>query len=238
MKELITFENVEIGFKETLFTIPKLNLETGKLYSLIGRNAAGKSTFFQSLLGIIPFKSGKINLNQIEISSISALEKAKLIAFVASKFDGVQHLSGLEYVLLGRSPYTNFLGKTSEKDLEIVKSIFQDLQITHLEQKETLKMSDGERQILSIAKALAQESKVILLDEPSAFLDYSNRIKVLSLLKQIAFEKDICIIQSSHDLEICLEYSTDFLIIDSKNRELILTENSNLKKDFLIETAF
>jgi iron complex transport system ATP-binding protein len=238
MKELITFENTEIGFKETLFTIPKLNLERGKLYSLIGKNAAGKSTFFQSLLGIIPFKSGKININQIEISSISALEKAKLFAFVASKFDGVQHLSGLEYVLLGRSPYTNFLGKTSENDLEIVKSIFQNLQITHLEQKETLKMSDGERQILSIAKALAQESKVILLDEPSAFLDYSNRIKVLSLLKQIAFEKDICIVQSSHDLEICLEYSTDFLIINSKNSELILTKNSNLKKEFLIQIGF
>lgn len=235
---MLKFKQTSVGHKENLFSIPKMELEFGKLYSLIGKNGSGKSTFFQSLLGLTRFLSGEVILNQQQILSINQIEKAKLIAFVPSKFEGVQHLSGREYVLLGRAPYTNFLGKLSQQDYQVVDSIIDELNIRDLAEKDTLKMSDGERQILSITKALAQESKIILLDEPSAFLDYANRIKVISLLKKIALKKNICIIQSSHDLELCLEYSSDFLIINPKTRELVLKENQNLTKNDLIVAAF
>ncbi|MES2589094.1 MAG: ABC transporter ATP-binding protein [Bacteroidota bacterium] len=235
---MLSFKDTEIGFKEKLFTIPTLELENGKIYSLIGKNGSGKSTFFQSLLGLTPFLSGKIRFDNLDLSTINQLEKAKLIAFVASKFDGVQHLSGRDYILMGRSPYTNFLGKHTENDFQLVDLIIQELKIEHLAQKDTLKMSDGERQILSIAKALAQECKIILLDEPSAFLDYANRIKVLTLLNSIVKEKNMCVIQSSHDLELCLEYSSSFLVIDNKSKVLIELENKLLRKEKLIDLAF
>ncbi len=235
---MLELKNIEIGYSSPLIRIENLQLKQGEVYSLVGKNGSGKSTFFKSILGSLSILSGEIEVENRKLSELKQLEKSKIIAFVASKFDGVQHLTGLDYVLLGRSPYTNFLGSYSEKDYSLVNQIFEELNCSHLAKIDTLKMSDGERQIVSIAKALAQETKLILLDEPSAFLDYSNRKKVMLLLNKIAEEREVCIIQSTHDLDLCFEFQNNFLILEEKSKSMILKEKNRITKRELIDIAF
>lgn len=232
----ITAKHIEIGFSETLFACESITLEAGKCYSLIGKNGSGKSTFMQTLLGHIPLRNGQLFLDNRPIETIKPAEQAKLIAFVASKFDGVQHLSVREYITLGRAPYTNFLGKTTQKDTEKVLEIIELLSIEKLANKDTTEISDGERQIVSIARALAQETPIILLDEPTAFLDYANRLHVLKILRKIAHEQQTCIIQSSHDLELCMTYSDALLLVNPIAKKL--EEIAPTDKQAILKIAF
>jgi len=232
----ITAKNIEIGFSETLFTCESIVLEAGKCYSLIGKNGSGKSTLMQTLLGHIPLRNGQLFLDNRPIETIKPAKQAKLIAFVASKFDGVQHLSVREYITLGRAPYTNFLGKTTQKDNEKVQEIIELLSIQKLAYKDTTEISDGERQIVSIARALAQETPIILLDEPTAFLDYANRLHVLKILRKIAHEQQTCIIQSSHDLELCMTYSDELLLLNPIAKTLEKHPSNN--KNSILKIAF
>jgi iron complex transport system ATP-binding protein len=233
---MLHFQEVHIGRNETLFSIGELQLQRGKLYALVGSNGCGKSTFLKTTLGQLnPFK-GKIYHEEKSIHSFSNQEIAKRIAFVSSKFDGVQHLSGIEYIALGRAPYTNFLGKLTSHDKEIISSVIDELKIAHLSNKDTLQMSDGERQILSIARALVQKTPFILMDEPTSFLDYSNRVHVYSLLQEIVTNRDVCILHSTHDIDMALNFVDTFLIVEKENKQLI--ELQKAQKESIIQLAF
>lgn len=233
---MLHFQNIAIGYDKELFSIPQLTLNSGKLITLIGKNGAGKSTLFQSLLKNISPIKGSVLLENQRLAEIKSI--AQKIAFVPSKFEGIQHLSVYDFIALARAPYTNFLGRLNEHDHSHIQEAIALLEIEHLSSKDTCELSDGERQIASIAKALVQETKIILLDEPSAFLDYQNKIKVLALLQKIAQEKDKCIIQSSHDLDLSLVYSDAFLIIDSVKKTLEYFDQKEISKAEILKIAF
>lgn len=233
---MVEFEHIEIGYKTPLLRVDQLKLEEGSLYSLIGKNGVGKSTFLQSILNLTAPLSGKIRINGVNTQSCSPKALAGLVAFVPSKFDGVQHLSAEDYVLMGRAPYTSFTGRYSDQDKRVVDEVFRQMNIGHLRHKETLKMSDGERQIASIAKALVQQTPLILLDEPTAFLDYSNRMSILSLLKEIAVTNKKCILQSSHDLDLCIDYSDTLLVVSDE--VIYRHDRDSFDKEALIRQAY
>jgi iron complex transport system ATP-binding protein len=209
---MIQFSQTEIGYKKTLLKIDSLDLQQRKVYALVGRNGVGKSTLLQSMSKLLPLISGDIRYEDISLKNLSRNQMARLVAFVESKFDGVEYLSVLDYLMLGRTPYTSLTGKLSETDKEIVNEISNELQITHLLEKSTFQISDGERQICSVARALIQETPIILMDEPTAFLDFINRQKLLELLIKIASIKQKCIVLSTHDIDLCLENQLTFLI--------------------------
>lgn len=235
---MIQLKNIEIGYHSALLTIENLVLETGKFYAIIGKNGIGKTTFIHTVLGLIPTIKGEIDINGQNIHQISANQRAKLVTHVPSKFEGVQHLSTRDFIAMGRAPYTNFLGKLAEEDWKLVDEISAELGIESFLQKDTSELSDGERQIASIAKALVQKTPVIVLDEPTAFLDYANRMSVQKLLQKIAKNTNVCIIQSSHDLELCLEFADEMLIVEPNKKTIVPINRANCSKEKVIEIAF
>jgi iron complex transport system ATP-binding protein len=228
---MISLKDIHIGFHDSLFKVNELNLERGKIYTLIGKNGVGKSTFLKSLAESIQFFKGEIEWD-------SSLPKEQRIAFVSSKFDGVENLSTYDYISLGRSPYTNIFGKLATSDHLFIEGIINLLSINHLINKETIKLSDGQRQIVSIARALTQNTELIILDEPTAFLDYENKIQINDILSKIAKQRNCCVIQSSHDLDISIEHSDFLLIVNSVKKELEVFSKNEIEKNQLIKTAF
>ncbi len=226
---MINLFNIQIGFKSKLFSIDELCLERGKLYTLIGKNGIGKSTFLKTIAEIIQPLEGKINWE-------SNLPKEQRIAFVSSKFDGVENLNTYDYISLGRAPYTNLFGKLNQEDKTIINESIDLLNLSHLNSKETIKLSDGERQIASIGRAITQNTELIILDEPTAFLDYENKVKIINLLSKIAKERNCCIIHSSHDIELSTEFS-DFILIIQEEKLNQLTSKQTTKSE-VIKLAF
>lgn len=235
---MIDLNEIEIGYKKRLFSIESIQLLKGKVYSLIGANGAGKTTFLRSLQGNIAPIKGQILINNTEVKFFDRVKLSQTIAFVNSKFDGVDYLRVSDYVGLGRTPYTNALGRLSEIDLKIVENSLTELNIKHLSNYFTTKLSDGERQLAAIARAISQETDIIILDEPTAFLDYANRKLVMKEMRKIATDLQKCIIISSHDLDLCIESETEILVINKKSKTLDHFIANSLSKEKLIEIGF
>ena len=217
---MLEFEDIQIGYKEALFRIPNMKLDVGQLVTLIGPNGSGKTTLLNTVLGLHQPISGKLMFNGDALSTISKLEKTRLLSHVASKFDGVNYLSVYDLIAMGRAPYTNKLNILSKEDRLVIERVINQLDLSAIATKSTTEISDGERQIAMIGKAMAQETQIIILDEPTAFLDYNNRRKVLRLLKTIAHDQQKMILLTSHDLELCFEYSDLILGVHEGDRVL------------------
>jgi iron complex transport system ATP-binding protein len=231
---MIAFEDICVGYDKELFRVDNMQLETGTVYALVGSNGSGKSTFFKSLLGQIPFLSGKVLLNNEELSFNNPVERSKLLAFVESSFSGVEFLTVEDLILLGRTPYIGSIGRYSESDRAVLEETIQLFELEAFRKLATDKLSDGERQIVAIARAIAQETQVILLDEPTAFLDYGNKKRILDLLISIAKEKNKTIILSTHDIDLSLEAKeAQMLLINKQDRRMKLCDQYITKGSIL-----
>ncbi|HEX8548318.1 MAG TPA: ABC transporter ATP-binding protein [Cytophagaceae bacterium] len=209
MKPSINTTSLTIGYgrgktqKEILSNL-ELNLYPGELTALIGANGTGKSTLLKTLSGNLHKLAGSIVFGDRPIESFSKLELAQYRSIVTTERHEIDHLTVLDLVSMGRHPYTSWMGKLSEIDLDAVERSIRVTGLTQLQDKEISKLSDGERQKAFVARALAQSTKVIILDEPTAFLDLPNKIQLMSLLKKIANEEGKSILVSTHDLDIAL----------------------------------
>jgi len=235
---MIQLQNIDIGFHEKLFEIENLSLEKGSVYVLIGANGKGKTTLLKTLIGEEKPLKGDVIINKKRLKEMSRLDKSKYLSFVGSKQQDVDFLKVNEYVSLGRVPYTNLLGSKTLNDIEKVKVALETLEINHLQDKFTNELSDGEKQLAAIAKAIAQETDIIILDEPTAFLDYANRVLVLNLLKEIAVSLNKVVLFSSHDIDTVIEQEVKLLIIDKANKELKSFIPNLLSKEDVIRMAF
>ena len=233
---MIRIENAHIGYSAPIVTSELLDLKQGEVFVLVGRNGAGKSTFLKTLTRETPLLAGSITVDNMLLNDLHRADFPKYISFVSAHFPPIDFLKVEEYIGLGRSPYTNFIGKLTEVDIDTVNNVVDQLGIQHLVGRFTSELSDGEKQLVAIAKAIAQESKCILLDEPTAFLDYSNKIHVIDVLTKVARELNKCIIFSSHDLELCLDKIAHFLVINDQTRQLEILTSPDRKT--LISQAF
>lgn len=209
---MIQLTNVIIGHQSALLSAEDLKLSSGNIYALIGRNGIGKSTFIQTISGVLNPLAGEISIDGKSISGFNMKAIAETISLVDTRFEGVEYLKVKDYLALGRAPYTDAFGRLDSKDWQIVEEVASDLSIQHLLEKYTDQISDGERQLCSVGRAFVQETPVILLDEPTAFLDYINRKNLLELLVRLATDKNKCIVLSTHDLDLCLDESVPFLL--------------------------
>jgi len=234
---MISTKNLHIGYSQALLTVEDLALEKGQLYFLIGRNGSGKSTFLKTIVGEISSFSGEILVDDKRISELSYKDIPKTVAFVTTHFPLTDYLTAEEYVRLARTPYTGHFGRISSKDQELIDQAFEILNINYLKQRFTSELSDGEKQMVSIAKVITQETPIIILDEPTAFLDYTNKQSVIDLLKNISRTMEKCIIMSSHDIDMSIAAKCPFLAINSIQKK-ITQVSLPTTKDIIIEIAF
>lgn len=212
---MIQLEHIAVGYKDVLLSSAFIELQAGQVYALIGRNGIGKSTLLQSLTGMVPLKNGTVRLLNESLAELSKLELVKRVAVVESRFEGLEYLKVKDYIALGRTPHTDAFGRLTSKDLKVIHEMADALGILELMDKFTNQISDGERQLCAVARAFVQETPIIILDEPTAFLDYLNRKKLLNLLVQLAKEQYKCILLSTHDLELCIQEKVPMLLASS-----------------------
>lgn len=208
--ETIQLINLGIGYmtKHGVRTVAEgINgtIRKGELTCLLGANGVGKSTLLRTLSAFQPMTAGEVLIEGHDMTSFSDKEMSRLIGVVLTEKPDVRNMRVRELVSLGRSPYTGFWGTYSKADLKIVDEAISLVGIDTLSRRMVHTLSDGERQKVMIAKALAQQTPVIYLDEPTAFLDYPSKVEVLQLLRRISREAGRTIFLSTHDVELALQ---------------------------------
>ena len=192
-------------------------INSGELTCLLGANGVGKSTLLRTLSAFQPKLSGEIRIQGKEIGSYTDKQLSKVISVVLTEKCDIRNMTSVELIGLGRSPYTGFWGTLSKEDKEVVDHAINLVGISHLAHRMVHTLSDGERQKVMIAKALSQETPVIFLDEPTAFLDFPSKVEMMQLLHQLSRQTDKTIFLSTHDLELALQIADKIWLMDKVN---------------------
>lgn len=210
---VISLSQLSVGYSLSHPVISDINLElrSGQLACLIGENGIGKSTLLKTLTGFLPKLKGSLLLGDRDIESFSQRELARQVSIVLTQKPDVQNLTIEEIIGLGRSPYTGFFGRLRAEDRKVVDDAIATMGIEKLRGRMIQTLSDGERQKVMIAKALAQETPIILLDEPTAFLDFPSKAETFQSLQRMAHERDKLILLSTHDLELAVRFADSLL---------------------------
>ena len=224
MNTILQARDLTIGYQRGRHITPiamhlNTSLNAGELVCLIGANGIGKSTLMRTLAGMQPALAGDIRLNGTPLNDFSALELAQQISLVLTERLDVGMLTGHELVALGRHPYTDWLGTLREEDKAAIQRAIHAVGGEVLAQRAFNELSDGERQKILIARALAQETVLMILDEPTAFLDVPRRAEIMHMLKQLAHNTGRAILLSTHDLELALR-TADRVWLFSADRRL------------------
>ena len=236
--EILKTSSLSIGYdSKTIASDINVTLSEGDIIALVGPNGAGKSTLFKTFSTHIKPVGGKIELFGKDLHSYSPKERAKLLGIVLTERPDDMFLKVFDVVAAGRYPYTGMFGKLNENDEKEIKVSLELVGVNHLADRVFNTLSDGEKQKVMIAKAIAQNTPIIMLDEPTAFLDYPSKIELFSLLKKLAKEQKKAILFSSHDLELLLRY-TDNLWIMAKNKPFVAGHSSELLKNDVIKNYF
>ncbi len=238
---MISLQNLTVGYGEkAILSDINQTLEPGRLVCLLGSNGVGKSTILRTLAGFLQPLAGKVLLDGKDLSSLSLSQRSKTVSIVLTERVEVPYMKVADLVGMGRSPYTGFFGKFTKEDKQIVGEAIEMVGISSLAERTIDTLSDGERQKAMLAKALAQQTPIILLDEPTAFLDFHAKISTLRLMQKLAHETDKIILMSTHDVEMALRLSDLLWIVqDSKiqtGTTASLTE-SGILRQFLGDEA-
>lgn len=238
MKEVITTDNLSIGYgKKSIISGINVSLRRGEVTALLGANGIGKSTLLKTLFGELKPIGGHVSLLGQDINNYSAKQLARTVALVSTDRVNAGGLIAEELVALGRQPYTGLFGRLNEEDHRIVNESMECVGISHKRRSYVANLSDGERQKVMIARALAQRTPIIILDEPFSFLDAAGRIEIFSLLSQISTNNNIAILLSSHDISQAIRIAQCLWIINNEH-ELNVSSPEEAVNSGLIDHIF
>nr|WP_255447783.1 ABC transporter ATP-binding protein [Ancylomarina sp. 16SWW S1-10-2] len=214
-----------------------LTIRRGELVCLLGPNGSGKSTLMRTIAGLQSPLKGRTLVEGIPIKERNFSEIARLLSIVLTERLQVGNLSVYHIVSLGRHPYTSWMGRLSDKDESMIRWALEQVGLWQYANKFINQLSDGERQRVMIAKALAQDTPLIMLDEPTAHLDLPNRVEIMHLLRSLAKETDKAILLSTHELDLALQ-AADIIWLMSKNNDLKIGAPEDLVLSGSIENTF
>ena len=217
-KIILQATNLSIGYtskkaQHIIASNINLSLEKGKLIALIGANGIGKSTLLRTLTGIQKPLSGTVSLNEKNIHELDSLTLAQNLSVVLTEKLPPSNLTVWELIALGRQPYTNWIGKLTDEDIAKVNEAIELTQISHLATKKHFEISDGQLQKVLMARALAQDTPLIILDEPTTHLDLLHKVSLFKLLKKLTQETQKCILFSTHDIDMAIQLSDNMIIM-------------------------
>ncbi len=214
---MIELKNIAIGYTSKLIEVNEMTLRPGEIKALIGANGKGKTTLLRTLTNQIPALKGTISIDDVPIALMERNNISRRIAFIGPGFKGVEGLCVFEYILLGRTPYLNQFGTISEDDKTICLEALRVAGIEALKDRITSQLSDGQLQLASIARAIAQNTPYIIMDEPTTFLDYRNREIIFNLLIKLS-EDGKGILFSTHELEFVSKRDIPVIAITNEDQ--------------------
>lgn len=228
-------ENLTIGYQsKKAQTIVASNIdiaiEKGKLVTILGKNGIGKSTLLRTISKVQEPLNGSVFINKKNIKSYANKELSSALSLVLTERLPESQITVFELVALGRQPYTNWIDKLSDLDLEKIHWAIEQTEIQHLKEKFFYELSDGQLQRVLIARALAQDTDIIILDEPTAHLDLHHTIKIFSLLKKLVDETSKTILMSSHEVNLCIQFANE-IILFTDDKVHIGTPDQLIKQD-------
>ncbi|PZD77884.1 ABC transporter ATP-binding protein [Mesonia sp. K7] len=236
-KHILTTKNLSIGYeKKQLAQDVCLQLETGKLIAVIGKNGEGKSTFLKTIMREISALSGKIYLESKNLDDYDVKDLATQMAIVLTKTSFSKNLSVFEFIAFARQPYTNWIGKLTPTDQQKIEEAISLLEIEDIVQKHLFELSDGQLQKTQLARAVAQDTPIILLDEPTSHLDIYHKAFVFKLLKKLTSKFNKTIVFATHEIELALQICDQILLVDHQKIEAFSPEN--LIASHQLETLF
>ncbi len=219
---ILEVRNLDIGYtakggNSIIAQGMNFSLSEGELVGLVGANGIGKSTLLRTLTGMQKALKGAVSINGKPLESYSSFQLATLLSVVLTEPPATKNLSVKELVSLGRQPYTNWIGSLSPKDKEKVEFALEATETTVLADRKCYELSDGQMQRVSIARALAQDTPIIILDEPTTHLDLYHRAYILKLLKNLATETRKTILFSTHEIDLAIQLA-DKMIVMAKDQ--------------------
>jgi iron complex transport system ATP-binding protein len=213
---MIQLSNISLAFGErTLIEGASTHFECGEMVALLGRNGTGKSTLLRAIAKLGEVAKGDIIVDGKAISDIDIRTFARLVAFVNTERIDIDSMRAYDLVAIGRSPYTDWMGRLTKEDRAIIERSMQITGVDKFADRMVETLSDGECQRVMIARALAQDTPVILLDEPTAFLDLPNRYELCTLLSRLAHDEGKLIVFSTHELDIALTLADSIALVDT-----------------------
>ncbi len=238
---ILKTKDLSIGYtskksKTVVASSINIELKKGTLVGLIGANGIGKSTLLRTLTNVQNPLSGEVYINNTNLLKYAAIDLAKVLSLVLTEPVASKNMSVLELVALGRQPYTNWIGSLSKRDLEIINKALNQTNITELKHKKCFELSDGQLQKVMITRALAQDTDLIILDEPTTHLDMYHKAYILKLLQRLAVETKKTILFSSHEIDLAIQLC-DQLVVMTKTG-VVSDAPCNLIKKGTFETLF
>ena len=238
---ILETKDVSIGYsskKENIVVASNINLELqkGELIGLVGANGIGKSTLLRTLTNVQKPLSGEILINSKDINSYQAIELAKQMSLVLTEQIASKNLSVFELIALGRQPYTNWVGNLSDDDITKIKQAISYTNLEDLQHKRCYELSDGQLQKVMIARALAQDTDLIILDEPTTHLDMYHKAYILKLLQKLSKETGKTILFSSHEIDLAIQLCDTMIVMTNKG--VVSDQPCNLISKGIFNTLF
>jgi iron complex transport system ATP-binding protein len=228
---LLSTDNLSIGYRESaneiaLLSNLRLQLHAGELVCFMGLNGIGKSSLIRTLAGIQNPLSGTISYTQPG-------ELSTKVSVVLTDRIAATHLTVYELITFGRYPYLDWKAKLNKEDIQIIEQSIDEINIGHLTQKKLFQLSDGQLQMAMIARALAQDSSIIFLDEPTAHLDLNNRVEIMNLLRRLSHQSNKAILLATHELDLALQMA-DLIWLAGNNKNIL----TGIPEDLVLNGSF